>query len=295
MSWRKSRSSRTWSSGQIVTRMRRILVAFWSQFVLMTRSLPSTWCSDKWNRDDLDLVSMFIKSLAFLVHQMAGPMITMIAPAIWWKGKQVIATRPAEQLDLMPLPSDSLKSLAFLVHQMAGPMITMIAAPAFWWKGKQVIATRPAEQLDLMPLPSDSLKSLAFLVHQMAGPMITMIAAPVIWWKGKQVIATRPAEQLDLMPLPSDSLKSVTFLIYQMAGPATIAPDEASRATWHHAFSIRFSQITCFPCLKSLAGRAKKCCLSSFSGSVCGFLDLAKYLIFIVCEIILLLCFWPLF
>ena len=59
---------------------------------------------------------------------------------------------------------------------------------------------------------------------------------------------TRPAEQLDIMPFPSDFFKSLASLVHQIHGPAMIVLDEASRATWHHAFSIRFFQITCFPC-----------------------------------------------
>ena len=59
---------------------------------------------------------------------------------------------------------------------------------------------------------------------------------------------TRPAEQLDIMPFPSDFFKSLASLVHQIHGPAMIVLEEASRATWHHAFSIRFFQITCFPC-----------------------------------------------
>ena len=91
--------------------------------------------------------------------------------------------------------------------------------------------TRPGEQLDIMPFPSDSLKFLAFLVHQMTGP--ATISAPdeagrATWHHAFSI---------------RFSQKLLAFLVHQMTGPATIsAPDEAGRATWHHAFSIRFSQ-----------------------------------------------------
>ena len=195
-----------------------------------------------------------------LFHQILSNFLPSLS--IRWLDQQQSArrTRPAEQLDIMPFPSDSVKFLAFLVHQMTGP--ATISAPdeagrATWHHAFSIRFS----QISCLPCPSDDWTSnnhragrgrqsnlTSCLFHQILSNFLPSLS---IRWLDQQQSPrrTRPAEQLDIMPFPSDSLKFLAFLVHQMTGPATIsAPDEASRATWHHAFSIRFSQITCLPC-----------------------------------------------
>ena len=169
-------------------------------------------------------------------------------------------TRPAEQLDIMPFPSDSVKLLAFLVHQMRGPAILTVpdeASRATWHHAFSIRFC----QITSFPCPSDAWTSntdragrgqqsnlTSCLFRQIFSNHLFSLSIRCVdqqYWPCR----TRPAEQLDIMPFPSDFLQSLVFLVHQMRGPAILTvPDEASRATWHHAFSIRFSPITCFPC-----------------------------------------------
>ena len=105
-------------------------------------------------------------------------------------------------------------------------------------------------QITCLPCPSDDWTSnqragrgrqsnlTSCLFHQILSNYLPSLS--IRWLDQRQSARrTRPAEQLDIMPFPSDSLKLLAFLVHQMTGPATIsAPDEASRATWHDAFSI---------------------------------------------------------
>ena len=123
-----------------------------------------------------------------------------------------------------------------LFHQILSNFLPSLSIR---WLDQQQSArrTRPAEQLDIMPFPSDSLKFLAFLVHQMTGPATITAPDEASRATCHHAFSIRFSQKL------------LAFLVHQMTGPATIsAPDEAGRATWHHAFSIRFSQISCLPC-----------------------------------------------
>ena len=165
-------------------------------------------------------------------------------------------TRPAEQLDIMPFPSDFFKSLASLVHQIHGPAMIVLdeASRATWHHAFSIRCF----QITCFPCPSDSWTSndragrgrqsnlTSCLFHQIFS--IHLLPLSIRFMDQQWSCWTRPAEQLDIMPFPSDFFKSLAALVHQIHGPAMIVLDEASRATWHHAFSIRFFQITCFPC-----------------------------------------------
>ena len=165
-------------------------------------------------------------------------------------------TRPAEQLDIMPFPSDFFKSLASLVHQIHGPAMIVLdeASRATWHHAFSIRFF----QITCFPCPSDSWTSndragrgqqsnlTSCLFHQIFS--IHLLPLSIRFMDQQWSCWTRPAEQLDIMPFPSDFFKSLAALVHQIHGPAMIVLDEASRATWHHAFSIRFFQITCFPC-----------------------------------------------
>ena len=258
--------------------------------------------------------SDFFKSLASLVHQIHGTSndragrgrqskltsclfhqifsIHLLPLSIRFMDQQWSCwTRPAEQLDIMPFPSDFFKSLASLVHQIHGPAMIVLdeASRATWHHAFSIRFF----QFTCFPCPSDSWTSndragggqqsnlTSCLFHQIFSIHLLPLSIRFMdqhWscWRGQQSNLTsclfhqifsnhllplsirfmdqqwscwtRPAEQLDIMPFPSDFFKSLASLVHQIHGPAMIVLDEAGRATWHHAFSIRFFQITCFPC-----------------------------------------------
>ena len=172
--------------------------------------------------------------------------------------------RPAEQLDIMPFASDFFKSLAFLVHQTAAGAAAISAlqeATRATWHHAFCIRFF---QITCFPCPSDGCWSssnqrtaggqqsnlTSCLLHQIFSNHLLSLSIRRPLEQQQSAHCRRPAEQLDIMPFASDFFKSLAFLVHQTAaGAAAIsALQEASRATWHHAFCIRFFQITCFPC-----------------------------------------------
>ena len=172
--------------------------------------------------------------------------------------------RPAEQLDIMPFASDFFKSLAFLVHQTAAGAAAISAlqeASRATWHHAFCIRFF---QITCFPCPADGGWSssnqrtaggqqsnlTSCLLHQIFSSHLLSLSIRRPLEQQQSAHCRRPAEQLDIMPFASDFFKSLAFLVHQTAdGAAAIsALQEASRATWHHAFCIRFFQITCFPC-----------------------------------------------